>query len=254
MSEEKPVTAPDDSAAQEVQVPDKFKGEDGQVNQSELAKSYVSLESEASRMSQELAQAKKELEAAQTSGKMLSTLEQIANQTKAPEAEPEVVDFEKFCEDHAEEWESNPSKMGRDVTALMSEWQRSDSQAMEKKMEDKFAKLMAGQEALQNTIATSRPEYLEHQARITEVQELYGMTLEAATRFAQDEKASQPPEQAQATPSAAVPGTRTTGGTQVREEPRLSEAEINDYKRRGFSDAEIAGILNPQHVIAREDS
>ena len=210
-----------------VEVPEKFRDEDGNLVQDKLLKSYAEVEKSASKMAAERADLMRQLEDTKARADLASRLDQIAENTKSKEETQ--ASFEDWAESRKEAWEENPSLMAIDLAKANAQWTSEDRKKYESQMANELKELKDQLASVSERLVTTSPDYRENEARIKVLTE-NGMPLSNAIKMASEEaKLRGPVQPDRETPPSSMPNSRVSGGA-----PK---------KAKLFSDAERASMI-----------
>ena len=222
-----------------VEVPEKFRDEEGNLISDKLLKSYAEVEKSASKLAAERADLQRQLEDAKARADLASKLDVIAENTKAKEETQ--ASFEDWVESRKEAWEDDHSLMALDLAKAQAQWSSEDRKKYESQMERELKELKDQLANVNERLVTTSPDYRENEARIKVLTE-NGMPLSNAIKLAAAEaKLSGPTQPDRETPPSSMPGSRVSGGA-PKKTKYLSEDEKASYRSQGFSDAEIESV------------
>jgi hypothetical protein len=194
-----------------IAVPDKFKGEDGNVNQDALLKSYTELEKERSRTVNRINELEEKAQMSEALLKQGQALEKIVeNTTQKEDAQPTYNDYlkEKALELGLDE--DDPSlKLLADFAAASESWRQQDIEKLTKDRDADIAKFKEEYANDKRGAVRSTPEYVQNEAKIKALTD-NGMPEENAIKFVLEQVRTQ-------SDVSEIPASTPVGG--VRETP-----------------------------------
>ena len=238
------------TAPEPVEVPDKFKNEDGTVNTDALVKSYTDLEKDRSRVVTEVDQLKKQVEASQSSKEMTETLKVIAENTaKKEEPAQTYADYiSGVAVSAAEELGLEPDdpavklmiKLQTEQANAMTSWTQEDIDKMKEQHRQEIEALKADLSTDKAERVKSTPEYKANKAQIDELVEA-GFDESKAIKFVLDKAASTSDVSA---PPPGMPANRVSGAkdeSSYWSSPEERQRFVDRYGEEETRKLEISG-------------
>jgi len=167
-------------APESVEVPDKFKNEDGTVNTDAMIKSYTDLEKDRSRVVTEIDSLRKQVEDSKSS-EMTETLKVIAENTK--KEEEAELSYDEYLSSKAKEYakemdldEDDPAvkyavKLNAESAKSYSAWMKQDADKMQSEFRKEIDELKASIVNDKSAQVKQSADYLAHKAEIEEMVE-----------------------------------------------------------------------------------
>ncbi len=194
-----------------IEVPEKFKGEDGNVNQDALLKSYTELEKERSRLvneKNELAEKSQMSEALLKQGQALEKI--VENTTQKEDPAPTYQDYLKQQAEELGIDEDDPSlKLVGNFAQAQEAWRQQDIERLTKERDAEIARVREEYANDKSASIKSSPAYVQNEAQIKELTDS-GMPEANAIKFVLDKVSRE-------SDVSPIPPTTPTGG--VREAP-----------------------------------
>ena len=233
---------PGDSTALEPQTepgsaPVEGTNEDGELilgkfkSDEDVRTGYKNLESEASKMAQERAALKRQIQDYEEKTQFSEVLTQVSERI-TPKDEPKPLDFEKFCTDHADEWDGHSGIMARDLAAAMGSWQEADTKAVNARMAAMETASGEKMSALETRVIKQSQEYTENRDAV-EALMAEGITLDRAIVLATKFRAPDSELATRLRPAASITSTVVPETTVAKDEFYFADdAEEADYIQR----------------------
>jgi len=194
-----------------MEIPDKFKGEDGNVNTDALLKSYAEAEKDRSRLVNEknaLAEKAQMAEALVTQGKALEKI--VENTTQKEDPTPTYEDYLKSQAEELGLDEDDPSlKLVGNFARAQEQWRQQDIERLTKERDAEIAKFREEYASDKSGAVRSTPEYMQNETQIKALTD-NGMPEENAIKFVLDQVRKQ-------SDVSEIPAATPVGG--VREAP-----------------------------------
>ncbi len=194
-----------------IEVPDKFKGEDGNVNQDALLKSYTELEKERSRSINEINALKEQAQMSEAMLKQSQALEKIVENTT--QKEDPAPTYQEYLRQQAEELgidEDDPSlKLVGNFAQAQESWRQQDIERLTKERDAEIARVREEYASDKSAAVKSTPGYVQNEAEIKALTD-NGMPEANAIQFVLDRVSKE-------SDVSPIPTATPTGG--VREAP-----------------------------------
>ena len=225
-------------APEAVEVPEKFKNEDGSVNTDAMIKSYTDLEKDRSRVVTEIDSLKKQVEDSKSSEVMTETLKVIAENTK--KEEEAELSYDEYLSSKAKEYakemdldEDDPAvkyavKLNAESAKSYSAWMKQDADKMQSDFRKEIDELKASIINEKATQVKQSADYLAHKAEIEEMVEA-GIEEGKAINFvlSKAKSASDVSDPPLATVSGRVTGAKVVDAYWTSPEERAEFAAMN---------------------------
>jgi len=234
-----PKATPEPGEKDKVVIPDKFKLEDGSVNQEAILKSYLEIESLSGRQGSELDNLRKDNESLRDSKQTAELLAQVVENTAKPTEEGRP-DLQAWVDSRAEDWSSDPKLMASELLTTLSGWQQEDQNSAKAYADSQLSEIKKQNEALAQKLELLDPSVQPYSKVIGELQAEHGLNLSQAKAMAQKlAEAKGEHEPGRIDPPASVTSSRVTAPPGATGHT-FSESDRDKYLRLGWSAEEIA--------------